>query len=558
MDAIEKAVRNALEKGDAADKNYRRRVYVSARHALEKSMAGRALTQDLVDERFSRLAEVAAMIEAECALATDEIQHLTPGRRSYEAPAPHVDSYVDEGAETAELGVSQEPVETGGNVAQTVAAPVEQVAAEIWVAPDEDETISDVGVLSETYSIPDVEAPEAPVKKARKYASGGKATKRLVVTEGEKSLVSDAPTPDLFGHTEPVWDEVSIAVEPELTLHHEEDVEPAPGDLVEPEAELPLEFDPVDDPDAENIEADEFDADDLARLDGVDAVSDVAEPEPSFTADIPPLEEGSIELDPVPELSDEIVSEKHFEVRPVVTAEEKPSGIASKVETARTAANRTEPQRGMAFLFILITLLAFLVMGVWIAYSTGALKLRGSEETVPDNTVLVAPQDQPIAPAVPTQNAAPAPADDWLMIFRPDNPGDLVVDPTISANVAGTGPLAHLRIEPAASTTGEAAVVFAIGKGILEQIAGKNVVFDIVAAAADDKPTQISILCDFAGLGDCGRKRYQVDGVTSDNLFQIEFPAGKPTGDGEIILNPDVDGKGRALEIYAIKVRVSN
>jgi hypothetical protein len=54
LDAIEKAVRNALEKGEAEDNNYRRRVYVSARSALEKSMAGRKLTQDMVDQRFSR------------------------------------------------------------------------------------------------------------------------------------------------------------------------------------------------------------------------------------------------------------------------------------------------------------------------------------------------------------------------------------------------------------------------------------------------------------------------------------------------------------------------
>ena len=144
-----------------------------------------------------------------------------------------------------------------------------------------------------------------------------------------------------------------------------------------------------------------------------------------------------------------------------------------------------------------------------------------------------------------------------MMIFRPDNPGNLVVDPTIKADVKGQGPLAHLRIESAASATGDAVVVFSIGQGILEQIVGKNAIFDIIAAADEGSPTQISVLCDFAGLGDCGRKRFQVDSAVSDNLFQIEFPEGLPAGAGQIIINPDVDGKGRSLDIYAIKVRVA-
>ena len=77
-------------------------------------------------------------------------------------------------------------------------------------------------------------------------------------------------------------------------------------------------------------------------------------------------------------------------------------------------------------------------------------------------------------------------------------------------------------------------MVFSIGEGILQQLAGKKAVFDIVAAADKGSPTQISVLCGFAGLGDCGRKRYQIDDATSDNLFQIEFPAGAPQGAGGV------------------------
>ena len=96
MDAIEKAVRNALEKGDAEDKNFRRRVYVSARHALEKSMAGKKLSQKLADEKFSRLSEVAASIESEFSRSRRKPEEYLPqGRRSYEAAAPLVDEVAE-------------------------------------------------------------------------------------------------------------------------------------------------------------------------------------------------------------------------------------------------------------------------------------------------------------------------------------------------------------------------------------------------------------------------------------------------------------------------------
>jgi hypothetical protein len=533
LDAIEKAVRNALEKGDAEDKNFRRRVYVSARHALENSMKGKKIAQRIADDKFARLSEVAASIESEFSIAEEAEDYLPQGRRSYEAAAPLVDEAEELAAAEAIL---TDPV--AGELVSTAVPEPEYEPEPAVIEEAEPLEFSQSAELPEAEPVAEVTEPvAAPEKPAKKSNTRKKSTKKSAIEE----IVAPAPAvssgTDLFGKSEPVWDDVSIAptyaeepsAEPDTASSMSEELpataDPEPALDLDPPVSLPMD-EPSDDS--------EEDLEDLHKLDAV-----------SLNNVNPPVEEIAARAP-----AEEAESDERYEVRPAAVSE------PDQPVVQKAAKPGSEPRRGWAFLFILTTLLAFFVMALWIAFSTGALKIRSAADAPPVETVTVAPADEP-APA--PEAAAPAPvSDDWLMIFRPDNPGDLVVDPTIKADIKGQGPLARLRIEPAPSTTGDAAVVFSIGQGILQQLAGKKAVFDIVAAADKGKPTQISVLCDFSGLGDCGRKRYQIDDATSDNLFQIEFPAGTPDGAGEFILNPDVDGKGRALEIYAIKVRVAN
>ena len=537
MDAIEKAVRNALEKGDAEDKNFRRRVYVSARHALEKSMKGKRLTQALADEKFSRLSEVAAGIESEFSAAVESEDYMPQGRRSYEAEAPQVDVIAEDfAAEAEEAAIAEEA--PGFEPSPEPEAGPEPASIEKAVTPFGPEPQAEAleAIAAELAAAP-VEKPEKPAKKPH---SRKKPAKKSAFEEVPALFEASDPGPDLFEKSEPDWKEVSLS--------GRYDTEPEPEtEAAEPAAEEPqarpaaLEREPdlaADEPQDDS----EQDLEDLRSLDEVRF--DEADPFAERAADASIVEPAAAAL------SDESAEERQYEVRPAAAVEAEASAAPDM------ARQRPELRRGWAFLFILITLLAFFVMALWIAFTTGALKIRSASDEPADTSVTVAPVDEP-APAAEKPAAAPV-ADDWLMIFRPDNPGDMVVDPTIKADITGQGPLSRLRIEPAPSTTGDAAVVFSIGQGILQQLSGKKAVFDIVAAADKGSPTQISVLCDFAGLGDCGRKRYQIDDATSDNLFQIEFPAGAPQGAGEFILNPDVDGKGRALIIYAIKVRVAN
>jgi hypothetical protein len=88
---------------------------------------------------------------------------------------------------------------------------------------------------------------------------------------------------------------------------------------------------------------------------------------------------------------------------------------------------------------------------------------------------------------------------------------------------------------------------------VLERLAGKRVVFAVVARAEEGKETQMSISCNFGELGGCGRKRYAVGYARGDFLFEVEFPAKQPGAAGTIAIVSDVGGEGKAVDVYEIK-----
>ncbi len=118
---------------------------------------------------------------------------------------------------------------------------------------------------------------------------------------------------------------------------------------------------------------------------------------------------------------------------------------------------------------------------------------------------------------------------------------------------ADTG--SFLRIRSGASG---AAVSFDVGQGVLKELAGKHAVFDVIARAEDGKDTQMSVDCNFGELGDCGRKRYGVGHERNEYLFEVEFPAKQPGAAGTIAINSDFDKAGKAVDIYAIQVSVTD
>lgn len=218
-------------------------------------------------------------------------------------------------------------------------------------------------------------------------------------------------------------------------------------------------------------------------------------------------------------------------------------------------AKRRRPFAGLLVLLILLGGLGY--GGLW-AYRNGFVTLPPDIQAWLDSPrQAVAVEDAGSEDTAPATSASPSEADaqrNWVTVFTPEEASLVRAPSGAVAEVSQDESGSFLRIR--SGTTG-AAVIFDVGQGVLEQIAGKRAVFDIITRAADGKETQISVDCDFAELGDCGRRRYDVGYERAEYLFDVELPQKKPGTSGSISINSDFANEGKAVDIYEIRVSVS-
>ncbi|MDN5926823.1 MAG: hypothetical protein L0I29_07100 [Hyphomicrobiales bacterium] len=200
-----------------------------------------------------------------------------------------------------------------------------------------------------------------------------------------------------------------------------------------------------------------------------------------------------------------------------------------------------------------IVVLAAIGAGLWWVGNAGLELLSGNPMSGGDNPPKTVEQENFNS----SQSAglrAPGPSTNgeaWITIFSPADPTTVSAPATGKAEVKEEEGGKYLRIQ---SGSPRSEFVFDVGQGILEQIAGKHAVFDIVAHSEEGKETEMSVNCDLGTLGDCGRKRYHVGHERNDFLFEIDLPDKKPSGAGRLIIDPDLDSKGNPLDIVEIRV----
>lgn len=197
--------------------------------------------------------------------------------------------------------------------------------------------------------------------------------------------------------------------------------------------------------------------------------------------------------------------------------------------------DRRRPRRRWRAAGVLVLLLVLLGAAAWWLAGPGSVlqQPRAGDEA---------------APRVP--GAADTP-ESWIDIFTPADPTTVSAPGDSQAEVMEDDGGRFIRIRSGASGS---PVLFDIGQGILERAAGERAVFNIVARAAAGAATQISVDCSLGELGDCGRKRYAVGAAREEFLFEIDLPAVRPGSGGTIAINPDIEGGGKAVDIYAIRI----
>ncbi|MFD1987083.1 hypothetical protein ACFSOZ_32170 [Mesorhizobium newzealandense] len=235
------------------------------------------------------------------------------------------------------------------------------------------------------------------------------------------------------------------------------------------------------------------------------------------------------------------------------------SAPASAGAAAEVAPDRDERRiRGrrlpLTAIFLTVTLLAAVGIGLFFAVQTGVFKTQAQLDTAPPEAPpTVEGDDFTPADGGPAKPGAADQSRDWINVFSPTDASHVSAPSDAKAEVMKDDTGSFLRIRSGASGS---AISFDVGQGVLEKLAGKHAVFDIIARSEEGKETQISVDCNFGELGDCGRKRYAVGQQQNEYLFDVQFPDKHPGSAGTIAVNSDFDKQGKAADIYEIRVSV--
>ena len=286
------------------------------------------------------------------------------------------------------------------------------------------------------------------------------------------------------------------------------------------------------------------------------AVDRTGRVEPGFAAD--PVEHAEPVADREPAFDEDIQTPKP-DLREAHVADE---GPMPDMRSERAVQPRKRRRGGVARLMIFTIFLATLGIGAWWVYSSGLLLTAAERDTsVPnpppraeeeDFSGTPAPVEAPKGPqAIDTRGGF---TDDWISVFTPDQVSALHprANATVDMVTASDGTAARI-----VSRSGDAAgaIEITVPAEVLRELAGRTSTIALTVQSPDDNPVQMSVECDFPRMGDCPRHRFTVNPQKLDALFRVSFDSGMaPSTPGKLIVNADLSGKGRGVNLYAVRV----
>ena len=234
------------------------------------------------------------------------------------------------------------------------------------------------------------------------------------------------------------------------------------------------------------------------------------------------------------------------------------------------AVTRRKPRKFFSRLLVFCIIVAFLGMGAWWVKTSGLLLSVSQRDTSVHNPPAhVDPQDyngdQDSDNSDDTMysgnNAGLATIDpqdrfsaDWIQILGPADAAKAVSGAQAKAENANEneGPTVRLTSQTP-SPAGNIAIP--VPSAALQKITNGRATVAMTLQSTTDTPTQITVECDFGGLGGCGRHRFDVTRQKADALFQLRFDKALPSdAKGNLVFNTDVDGKVTGVNVYAVRV----
>jgi hypothetical protein len=246
------------------------------------------------------------------------------------------------------------------------------------------------------------------------------------------------------------------------------------------------------------------------------------------------------------------------------TADRRPSNMDFRPERA---AARRKPRKFFSRLLVWCVLLAFIGMGAWWAHTSGLLMTAAERDTsVANPPASTAPEDFDGADendeaAASGNGPAPATIDPqnsfsaaWIEVFTPSDASKIVKgSQSRTENVAESDGPAIRLVSQSGDRDGNVGI--SVPADVLQQLAGKSSTIAITLQSTSDEPTQITVECDFQSLGDCARHRFTVTREKSDVLLQVRFDRSMaPNSAGTLLINSDLDGKARGVNLYAVRI----
>ena len=465
---MEAAIRGALDKAGIPGAQARRRIYDSARAALDRSLERQGIADpERIDEHREKLELLIADIEAEWTPPSETATPPSP------AAAPEVFASRDEAA-------AARPPVAAPQVQPAPTKPAQAQSAAVRQAPAETRPVQ---------KEPEASAPKAPKPDTR--------APEVLGPEHDGPQTRGAPWSDL---------------EPSTGVPHQ----PAP-------AVAAVSAQPQGDARPQAAAGDAM----LDFVPGAAGAAAGAGAAPELNAERPP----------------------HI-AAPAGAKPQKP-GKKTKVAKARKE-KRKRPI--FASLFSAAVMLSFLGIGIWWLIESGALMSAEERDTgVPNPPPSLSRDD--FAGGPQQLNPGAGFSGEWANVYTPGRDGTAEAGGNASVEVIEEAEGNVLRIVSAsAGANGEVRVP--LGPEVMQARAGRQSVLALTMRSATPEATQIYVRCEFSVLGDCGRRRFDVTYDTNDILFSLDYDrALAPNQGGFLIINSDVSGGAKGVDLIAVRIR---
>ncbi|KQY71250.1 biotin transporter BioY [Ensifer sp. Root142] len=237
-----------------------------------------------------------------------------------------------------------------------------------------------------------------------------------------------------------------------------------------------------------------------------------------------------------------------------VAARQSHEGRGAVAPEARATDGRKRG-RLLSLAMVVATLAAAVVAAVWWVETNNLLQSPAARDTnVANPPATVASQDFDGAAGLQTLGAQEGFTGDWVEVYAPGKTGAITPGPQATAEQVNDdgGPRALLT---SGNADADGDVTIEIPAAILAELSGKTSTLALTVQAAPGKSTEFAVECNFSSLGECGRHRFTLHDERVDMLFKVTFDRSlAPSAAGQIVINSDISGGGKGMNLYAIRV----